>query len=284
VTLADTLADTEVLAIGIVGVLTLATLVYLAVSYAIMRAHTDPRPGRHHAAAILREFYYVMITQPLVPLYYFFGRRMGSGNGTPVIFVHGYFQNRADFWWLARRFRQASIGPLYGFNYPWFVRVDPNVDRLERFVQRVCAQTGSDRVTLVAHSLGGLVCLEYAHTSGRGRVAQCITVGTPHAGVKWRGPIIGTVGKQMRENGEFLLERRDRPVAAPTLSIYSTHDNIVHPPATSQISARGGQDVAIDGAGHLSLLFSREVAAVLVEFIGTEDRPPQAENTSAPSE
>jgi len=278
------LGDAEHLALGLIGLLALATLVYLVVSYAMMRAHTDPRPGRHHMAAVLREFYYVMITQPLVPLYYFVGRRMGSGSGTPVIFVHGYFQNRADFWWLARRFRQASIGPLYGFNYPWFFRVDPNVDRLERFVQRVCAQTGSDRVTLVAHSLGGLVCLEYAHTSGRGRVAQCITVGTPHAGVKWRGPIIGTVGAQMRENGDFLLQRRDRPVSAPTLSIFSTHDNIVHPPTTSQISARGGQDVAIDGAGHLSLLFSRQVATVLIEFIATENRPPQAENTSAPSE
>ena len=289
-----TLGNAESLVLGLIGVLALATLVYLVVSYFMMGFHTDPRPGRHHAGAILREFYYVMITQPLVPLYYFVGRRMGSGSGTPVIFVHGYFQNRADFWWLARRFRQASIGPLYGFNYPWFVEVDPNVDRLERFVQRVCAQTGSDRVTLVAHSLGGLVCLEYAHTSGRGRVAQCITVGTPHGGVKWRGPIIGTVGKQMREHGEFVRERRERPVAAPTLSVYSTHDNIVHPPTMSQIAARGGQDVAIDGAGHLSLLFSREVAAVLVEFIAAtdrqspskapEDRPPQAENTSAPSD
>ncbi len=262
--------DVEFLILGVLGALAAATGVYLAVSYAMMAAHTDPRPGRHHAGAVLREFCYVMITQPLVPLYYLIGRRMGPGDGTPVIFVHGYFQNRADFWWLARRFRKAALGPLFGFNYPWFQQVGPNAARLERFVETVCAQTGAPRVTLVAHSLGGLVCLEYSHTAaGAGRVAHCITVGTPHGGVAWRGPIPGTVGRQMRADGEFVRERRERPVVAPTLSVYSTHDNIVHPPATSAIAARGGRDVAVDGAGHLSLLFSREVARVLVEFIRT---------------
>ena len=127
--------DAEFLILGVLGALAGATLVYLGVSYAMMAAHTDPRPGRHHAGAILREFYYVMITQPLVPLYYLIGRRMGPGNGTPVIFVHGYFQNRADFWWLAREFRRASLGPLYGFNYPWFQQVGPSVARLDRFVE-----------------------------------------------------------------------------------------------------------------------------------------------------
>lgn len=248
-------------------ILLVPALVYLIGSFVLMARHVEPRPGQSHASAMMRELYYVMITQPLIPIYFFIGRRFGKGDGIPVIFVHGYFQNRADFWWMARQFRKASKGPLYGFNYPWFDSVDRNVPRLAGFVERVCAESGAEKVTLVAHSLGGLVCVEYAHSpEGQRRVAHCITVGTPHAGVKWRGPILGRVAKELRE-GEFHAERRDRPVITPTLSVYSTHDNIVHPPTTSALASRGGRDVAIDGLGHLSLLYSPEVTRALIAFI-----------------
>src|SRR4051812_10945321 len=84
------------LAIGIFG--------YVVGSFFIMRPHTDPRPFRHALRAALRETFWVILTQPLLPLWYFVGYRMGGrrmGRGlsgeTPVIFVHGYFQNRVDF-------------------------------------------------------------------------------------------------------------------------------------------------------------------------------------------
>ena len=269
-----TLRTAEYVILGVLAALVAGALVYLFASYLLMSRHVDYRSGSRHVGAMLREFGYVLITQPLVPLYYVIGRRMGPGKTrgatpiVPVIFVHGYFQNRADFWWLARQLRKESLGPLYGFNYPWTESIHRNVPRLAKFVESVCAETGAQQVTLVAHSLGGLVCLEYSHTpEGERRVAHCITIGTPHGGVKWRGPILGKVGGELREDGEFLSARRDRPVAAPTLSVYSTHDNIVHPPATSEITPRGGRDVAIDDAGHLSLLYSKEAARALVDFI-----------------
>ncbi len=263
----------EVIGLGVVAILLAGALIYLVGSFMLSAAHVERRPGPHQARAMARELYYVLLTQPLIPLYFVIGRRFARGDGIPVVFVHGYFQNRADFVWMARQFRIATKGPLYGFNYPWFDAVDRNVPRLERFVERVCAETSADRVTLVSHSLGGLVSLEYAHTpKGQQRVAHCITIGTPHNGVKWRGPILGKVAKELREGGEFHVERRERPVITPTLSVYSTHDNIVHPPATSALSARGGIDVAVDGLGHLSLLYSPDVTRVLIEFVDQDER------------
>ena len=52
----------------------------------------------------------------------------------------------------------------------------------------------------------------------------------------------------MRE-GQFHEERRERAVISPTLSVYSTHDNIVHPPSTCELASRGGNDVAIGASG-----------------------------------
>ncbi len=264
-----TLKAAELIGLAVVVVLIGAALVYLFGSFFLMASHVEPRPGQSHLRAMLRELYYVLITQPLIPFYFVIGRKFAAGDGIPVVFVHGYFQNRADFWWMSRQFRKASKGPLYGFNYPWFDTVENNTPRLAGFVARVCAETGSEQVTLVAHSLGGLVCLEYAHSPyGRPRVAHCITIGTPHRGVKWRGPIPGKVAGDLREGGD-----PDREVITPTLSVYSTHDNIVHPPATSELATQGGCDVAIEGLGHLSLLYSPEVTRVLIEFIDHEQCP-----------
>lgn len=264
----------ELLAIWVFVVLLGAALIYLLGSFFLMAKHVSPRPGKHHLAAMWYELYCVLITQPLIPPYFFAGRRLGRGGGIPVIFIHGYFQNRGDFVWLARQFRKASKGPLYGFNYPWFDAVDRNVPRLARFVERVCAENNADRVTLVAHSLGGLVAMEFAHSpAGKQRVAHCITIGTPHAGVKWRGPILGKVAKELRAGGEFVGERRERAVITPTLSVFSTHDNVVHPPSTSELAFRGGRDAAIDGVGHLSLLYSPKVARVLIDFIDQPEPP-----------
>ena len=258
----------ELIILDVFGVLVLGAFVYLFVSYLVMAPHVGPRPRVRHLAAMLRELFLVIITQPLVPLYYVTGRVMGSGGGIPVIFVHGYFQNRSNFWWLARQFTKASLGPLFGFNYQWVESIDESSARLSTFVESVCVETGQSRVILVAHSLGGLIALEYAHSeAGAGRVAECITIGTPHGGVKWRGPILGRAGRDLREGGRFVRERQSRQVPTPTLSVYSTHDNVVHPPSTSELASRGGRDLAVDGHGHLSLLYSRQVANALIGFI-----------------
>ena len=257
-----TLQTAEWVTVGVLIVLLVPALIYLFGSFFLMFSHVEPRPGQRHARSMMRELYYVLITQPMIPLFFFIGRKLGPGDGVPVVFVHGYFQNRADFWWMAKQFRKASKGPLYGFNYAWWNPVDSNTPKLARFVERVCAETGADQVDLIAHSLGGLVCLEYAHSpAGLSRVAHCITVGTPHDGVVWRGPILGKVAGDLRDGG------RDRILVTPTLSVYSTHDNIVHPPRTSELSSRGGDDVAVEGLGHLSLLYSPEVTRVLLKYI-----------------
>ncbi|MFN0144488.1 MAG: alpha/beta fold hydrolase [Mycobacterium sp.] len=262
----------EFIILDVCGVLVLGACVYLFVSYAVMAPHVGPRPRVHHLVAMLRELFLVIITQPLVPLYYVVGRVMGPGDGIPVIFVHGYFQNRSNFWWLARQCKKGSLGPLFGFNYPWIESIDESSQRLSTFVDSVRDETGESQVILVAHSLGGLIALEYAHsTAGAGRVAECITVGTPHAGVKWRGPILGRAGRDLREGAAFARERQSRQVPAPTLSVYSTHDNVVHPPSTSELASRGGRDVAVGGHGHLSLLYSREVANAVIGFIRHSD-------------
>jgi triacylglycerol lipase len=252
--------------------LTAGSLFYVAASYAFMRAHVERRPTAHDVREALRELFWALLTQPLLPLFYVVGRRLARGRGgVPIVAVHGYMQNRVDFVRLARACARAGLGPVYGFNYPWFGSIHANAQRLLRFIDAVRRETGSPCVDLVAHSLGGLVALELAHHAGGERVRRVVTVASPHGGVAWRGPIVGACGPELRVGGDFVAERADRAVGVPCLSVYSTHDNIVHPPMTSALARRGGSDRSIPGVGHLSILFHPDALDAIVGFLGAPE-------------
>jgi pimeloyl-ACP methyl ester carboxylesterase len=259
--------------VAVLAVLALAAgiLVYVGGSFALMRGHVDRRPAMRHLVEALREIAWAALTQPLVPLFYLVGRRLARGHGTPIVVVHGYTQNRVDFLRIARGLARAGLGPVYGFNYPWFASVHANARRLARFCDAVRRETGKDRVDLVAHSLGGLVAMEYLHDAGPGRVRRLVTIASPHAGIAWRGPIVGRGAAQMRRGSTFFVERASRAVPVPCLSIYSSHDNVVHPPATSMLGQRGARDHAVEHVGHLSILFDPEVVRAVVDFVGAPD-------------
>ncbi len=242
-------------------------LVYVTVSYAHLQAHAPARPRWATLREIAREIGWALLVQPLLPIHYLWGRRMGGSAGKrPIVLVHGYMQNRVDFLAIARALARGGAGPLYGFNYAWWRDVDDSASRLGRFVEAVRAETGCTELDLVCHSLGGLVAMAYVTAGGGPRVRRVVTIASPHGGVAWRGPIPGQSAPHLRADDELRL-RALRRLPVPTLSIYSTHDNVVHPAETSSVAARGGTDLVVEAPGHLTILFSREVQSAVRDFL-----------------
>ncbi len=239
----------------VVGCVGLGVLSYLVGSFVLMRPHTGPRRLGEILRDLLGELGTILVTQPLLPLFYFVGRRMGGRpGGVPVVFVHGYSQNRVDFFWQRGRF--ARLGPLYGFNYPWWASSRDNARRLGAFVEAVRRETGARSVDVVCHSMGGLVALELLRVQGEAaHVRRCVTFASPHGGVVFRGPIVGACAGEIREGSGFLRTLAEERLRVPVLSVYSRHDNVVHPPSTSSLAARGGRDVVLPRGGHLAMLF-----------------------------
>jgi predicted alpha/beta hydrolase family esterase len=269
---------------GFVG----SILVYAVGSFALMRPYTATRTLRVSLRELTREAVLAVVTQPLLPLYYLYGHRMEwlarrpkveRASKVPVVFVHGYMQNRVGFVGLARALASRGIGPLFGFNYPWFASLESNARRLERFVERVCNETGSAAVDLVCHSMGGLVAMEMLHDEAHKqnlKVRRCVTIATPHAGVAWRGPLLGVGATSLRRGSKLLEAQAGYTLALPTLSIFSSHDNVVHPKETAYLVKRGGRDVEVEGIAHLAILFSRPVAEHVAAFL-LEPGPPAPE-------
>ncbi len=242
---------------------------YVFVSFAVAHAHHTTASAWSVCKQALRELLIVLVSQPMLLPYFIVGRRMGGNKaGTPIVLVHGYFQNRGDFVYVAHFLRRRGLGPLYGLNYWTFGRIESAAAQLARFVQRVRAETGAAHVDLVCHSLGGLVANEYLrkHSPAVRRVA---TLASPHAGVAWPGPIVGKTARTMRQGSRYLAEAMSDPFGVPVLSVYSTWDNVVYPPKTSELAHRGGVDLALDSVGHLAILFDRRAADAVADFLAS---------------
>lgn len=239
---------------------------YVIGSYFFARAHHPARGLSLTLREALREGMLAALVQPLLPLYYLVGRRMGGNAGKrPIVLVHGYAQNRVDFVWLARALARAGMGPMYGFNYWPYGRLPESAARLARFVARVCEDEKADAVDVVCHSMGGLVAMELIGQNGA-QVRRLVTIGTPHAGVAWRGPILGASAGHLRRGAARV--REGRALEHPALSIYSTHDNVVGSATTSSLEAIGGRDLVVPGLGHVAMLFDRRVASEIAAFLG----------------
>lgn len=245
--------------------------IYALVSFALMQRHTTARKLGVSLRELFRELFVAALTQPLIPIYYLFGRKMGGAKGdVPIVLVHGYMQNRSCFVGLARALTKKGVGPVYAINYPWYAALTDNAARLHRFVKKVCEETKADRVDLVCHSMGGLVAMEMMRDEALKddlHIRRCVTIATPHAGVMWRGPLIGFGASSLKRGSKLLEAHAGYKIAVPCLSLFSTHDNLVHPKESSMLAARGGRDVEIEGVAHLAILFSPKVAEHTAAFL-----------------
>ena len=103
-------------------------------------------------------------------------------------------------------------------------------------------------------------------------IERIITIGTPHHGSVFARGVVGRCLAQMRPGNAWLTElNRDetKPPPVPIISIWSRHDSLVAPQASSELAC--AENLAVVGVGHNALLADREVGDVVVRSI-TEAR------------
>jgi pimeloyl-ACP methyl ester carboxylesterase len=255
--------------IGISAVFAFGVLSYVGFSFLLAAEHVPKRPIGRVLSAALRESVLAVVVSFLLPFYVWAGRRRGAGK-QPIVLVHGYTQNRVDFIYLSAALRRRGLGPVFAFNYWSFGDIRKSAERLAAFARGVAKETGVPAVDLVCHSMGGLVARQCVRIAP-GVVRRMVTIASPHAGVRFRGPILGRGGRQLRSGTKFLRELESVPLGVPTLSIYSKHDNVVFPAETSSIARWGGRDLELEQLGHLGILFDRTVADAVARFLEAKE-------------
>src|SRR5215213_8433392 len=103
---------------------------------------------------------------------------------TPVLLVHGLVDNRSVFSVMQRNLRRRGFTHVCAWNYsPLLTDIARGAADLGAHIERICHQTGYDRVHVVGHSLGGLIARYHVQRQGGdAHVASLVTIGTPHEG------------------------------------------------------------------------------------------------------
>jgi triacylglycerol lipase len=194
----------------------------------------------------------------------------GAAGPRPIIVLHGYAMNRANFLALAFRLRAAGLGPVFGFEYWTLGRIAAGARQLGWFVDEVRAATGAAEVDLVGHSMGGVVARYYVTLGGGDPyVRNVITLGSPHAGTDLGGFGIGHPAREL-VLGSKLVQRLGaaQPLAHTKLTTILSHaDALV--PAAQQPQIMGAERVELTDLGHVSLLGSRRVANEVIARLST---------------
>jgi len=208
----------------------------------------------------------VTVSEPLTPRKRTVAVHIGK---TPILLIPGYFSNRACFLVFAKLMRRLGAGHIYTIDpKPMTADIRDLAKQVAEKVDAILSGTHTDRVSLVGHSMGGLIARYYVERLGGARkVNVCVTIGSPHHGTLLSRLAPGTNGKQMRPGSEFLTDlNRLEHVSLGTrfVSIWSTFDNMCVP-ATSSILGGNTENVSLDYMGHLTMICSPNVARLVWE-------------------
>jgi triacylglycerol lipase len=197
-------------------------------------------------------------------------RGSGSASGPVIVLQHGYAHNGA-VWYANARSLEKQGYRVFTIDQPLYAPIDLMADRLAVRIHEVTQMTGVAKVTLVAHSMGGLISRAYLRKYGGAKVAQLITLGTPHHGTFHAYFAGGTNGKQMRPGNEWLASLNRVRVDVPFTSIYSVHDTIISPQDSSHMAE--ADNVILAGIGHVTMPSGRAIREPLLNTIAAKPSP-----------
>ncbi|MFF5854669.1 esterase/lipase family protein [Streptomyces sp. NPDC012751] len=192
----------------------------------------------------------------------------------PVVLLHGFIDNRSVFVLLRRALAQHGGQRVESLNYsPLTCDIRIAAELLARHIEEICERTGSARVDIVGHSLGGLIARYYAQCLGGDlRVRTLVTLGTPHSGTRV-APLADAhpIVRQMRP-GSAVIEELARPAPGCRtrfVSFWSDLDSLMDPLETACLEHPDldTRNVRVSGIGHLALPVHPAVAAGIREAL-----------------
>ena len=196
-----------------------------------------------------------------------------------VVFIHGFVSNRGLWVDWMRRLRHLEHAYVAVDLEPVLCSIDDYAPIIEAAVRQVTDATGLAPV-LVCHSMGGLAARAWLRQQAdKTRVAQVVTLGTPHHGtalarLQWWA--LGRNALEMNRHSAWLLDlaedekkkSKEKAISADYTSFvcyYSNSDNIVFPATTGCLP--GADNRYVPGVAHVALVCQERVMAESLQLI-----------------
>lgn len=199
-------------------------------------------------------------------------RPASEGPARPLLLIHGIVCNRGVWRPLLRRLQVLGYAPVRAINLePLLADLETHAASVVRELEELQRESHGARVTIVAHSMGGLVARAALRIIGPQAIGHIVTIAAPHYGTGLARLSYTRPAMQMRPGCpwlEALNATEEVPLPVPVTSIYSLQDNMIVPPRSAALS---GADLReLRGLGHLSLLSARRsIDCTLAALDGT---------------
>jgi triacylglycerol lipase len=199
----------------------------------------------------------------------------GCDDTVPVVLVHGYLARKSCWLPTIERLHRDGLTHLRAATYNVFEDgVEHAARRVYDKVQRVAEEHDTERVHVVAHSMGGVATLYAASRYGLAdQLASVVTLGSPYGGAplaRFLPPWIQATrtARQLAPGSELLseLHREAHDLDVSWTSLWSRRDELV-PVDAAQLSTATNTETA--PVGHVEMLLSRRVAAEVVRTLRT---------------
>ena len=250
--------DWSAAVVGAIGGLLGLRAGIVAVTWIFGTAYASPAPRQNLATKARMMFgEYLAFERLWMP-----ADRLPTGR-RPILLVHGYGCSRGVWWRLRRRLEAAGHTVATLSLVPPYTSIGKLVPQLNQRIEAVCATTGSKQVTLLGHSMGGLVCRSYLARHGSARVERLITLATPHAGSALARLGIGQNAREMEPDSLWLRDMAGERLPIPTVSLRNPYDNFAMPQDNQRLP--GAKDVELPPVGHLAMLYDGKIADIVLK-------------------
>lgn len=189
---------------------------------------------------------------------------------TPILLVHGYCNNKSVWAYIRWRLEQETNNPVYAINlgYP-FHSINEYANRVTSLADQIRTETGSSKIILMGHSMGGLITSLVA-TQDPARISSVFTIGSPLRGTHLARVGFGRNAREMQRSSPFITELHTKLGENTKIRFYhigTKTDQLVMPYNSCVLGTCPDREFLFEDIGHASLLFSPRVANLLVHWL-----------------
>lgn len=179
--------------------------------------------------------------------------------GTPILLIHGIMDNRSVFTVFGHALRRRGFGVVHAINYSILTGdLREAANELRSHVERLREMTGSDKVHIVGHSLGGMIARYYVQRmGGDAAVDTLVTLGSPHGGSNTAYLLPIPLARQLRPGSDVVAELAEPAPHCRTrfLVVWSRLDEMIVPQRNARLRHPDldVEELELRDVGHLSL-------------------------------
>lgn len=233
------------------------------------------RPVKAYFAELI--YYMIYAFLYLIGMAFWLAGRRGhipSGRDTSagaplIVLIHGLIGTAANMWILRFRLSVRGIKNIAVYDYlSTGGTFQDNRDLLRDFIFKAADQTGAEGVTLIGHSMGGLIAHDYAMEYGaqRGGVKALITLGTPYRGSRLAALGVSAAARALHPANPYFATVAARKPDAPIFCLGAVFDEMVIP-FTNFSHPMASFSELVETCGHAGLIYDGQAFGRIVEWL-----------------